>query len=145
MQRHLTKTIAVIASILCVMASLGDAAGHVSPNRAFDEYGPICWENEKARLDNFAIGLLNMPNTTLGHIIVYDGKRACRGEAIARAIRAKKYLVEYRKVPANRIVWRWGGDPSDPMTNPVIHSAGAAVLALIETLPVECGSLLRQC
>jgi len=98
MQGHLTKTIAVIPSILCVMASFGGAAGHVTPNRAFDEYGPICWENEKARLDNFAIGLLNMPDTTLGHIIVYDGKRACRGEAITRAIRAKKYLVEFRNL-----------------------------------------------
>src|SRR5438034_3727682 len=61
---------------------------------------------EKARLDNFAIQLLNENPTTLGHIIVYDGQGACRGEAVAQAMRAKKYLVEYRKVPAHRIVFR---------------------------------------
>jgi len=67
----------------------------------------ICWENEKARLDNFAIQLVQ--SGSIGNIIVYDGRRACRGEAIARAIRAKKYLVEFRKVPDGQVMWRFGG------------------------------------
>jgi hypothetical protein len=120
------------------------AAGHVSPNRAFDEYGPICWENEKARLDNFAIGILNMPNTTLGHIIVYDEKRACRGEAITRAIRAKKYLVEFRNVPADRIVWPWGGYVSEPLTQLVIHPAGAEIWPFLTITPVGGHNIRRK-
>jgi hypothetical protein len=110
-----------------------NSASHSLPNRAFDEYGRICWENEKARLDNFAVQLLNENPTTLGHIIVYDGQRACRGEAVARAMRAKKYLVEYRKVPADRIVWRWGGYVSEMMTTLVIHPAGAEIWPFVTT------------
>jgi hypothetical protein len=85
----------LMTMFLSLMLPFGErtSATDSSFNRAFDEYGSICWEDEKARLDNFAIALLN---DDLGHIIVYDGKRACRGEAVARAIRAKKYLVEYR-------------------------------------------------
>ena len=120
-------------------------ASHSLPNRAFDEYGRICWENEKARLDNFAIQLLNEP-TTLGHIIVYDGQRACRGEAVARAIRAKKYLVDYRKVPATRIVWRWGGYVSEVMTQLVIHPAGAEIWPfLTTTLSLEDATFVGNC
>jgi hypothetical protein len=146
MQRHLTTRVAcVIAMALCLNVPIGGAASRISPNRAFDEYGPICWENEKARLDNFAISLLNDNPTTLGHIIVYDGKRACRGEAIARAIRAKKYLVGYRKVPADRIVWRWGGYLDIPMTTLVIHPAGASIWPFMPSLPLAEVKFVGNC
>jgi hypothetical protein len=100
-----------IVLIMCVMLSLGqyNAAESYAFSRVFDEYGPICWEDEKARLDNFSIALLYGDKTSIGNIIVYDGKSACRGEAVARAIRAKKYLVEFRKVEPDRVIWRWGG------------------------------------
>ena len=107
------------------------------------------------------VQLLNENPTTLGHIIVYDGQRACRGEAVARAMRAKKYLVEYRKVPADRIVWRWGGYVSEMMTTLVIHPAGAEIWPFVTTTlslddvtfvgncnrrvrPVKCPSVVRR-
>lgn len=127
------------ACLLVIVLSLNFPAGArssanpFSPTSPFDKYGRICWEYEKARLDNFAIALLNYP-TALGHILVYDGKRACRGEAVARAKRAKKYLVEYRKVPPGRIVWRWGGYLDDPMTTLVIHPAGANIFPFVQSL-----------
>jgi hypothetical protein len=114
------------------MGGRNSASHHSLPNRPYDEYGRICWENEKPRLDNFAIQLLNEPNA-LGHIIVYDGQPACRGEAVARAIRAKTYLVDYRKIPANRIVWRWGGYLSEMMTQLVVHPAGAEIWPFFTT------------
>ena len=77
-------------------------------DRFFDQYGNICWEDEKARLDNFAISLQSDPDL-IGYIIVYDGNPSCREEAIARAIRARNYVVKYRKVEWNRVVWRYGG------------------------------------
>jgi hypothetical protein len=137
----------ILVVVLSFMLPAGErsSANHSSPNRAFDEYGRICWEYEKARLDNFAVSLLNDDPTTLGHIIVYDGKRACRGEAIARAIRAKKYLVEYRKVPANRIVWRWGGYLADAMTTLVIHPAGASIWPFMESLPLDQVTFIGNC
>jgi hypothetical protein len=148
MQRHLGKRIAcVISMALCLMVPFGErgAASHVSPNRAFDDYGRICWEHEKARLDNFAIALINDDATTLGHIIVYDGKRACRGEAVARAIRAKKYLVEYRKVPAERIVWRWGGYVNELTTTLVIHPSGAEIWAFLPSLSRDEVTFVGNC
>src|SRR5262249_47227414 len=85
--------------------SRNDPAG---PDRLFDEYGLIGWGDERARLDNFAIQLTNEPDS-LGYIFVYDGKNVCGGEARARAIRARKYVVEYRHLPWNRVMWRYEG------------------------------------
>jgi hypothetical protein len=105
------KTSYIMALILFVIFSTEkqNEAEAYAFSRVFDEYGPVCWEAEKARLDNFSIRLLYQDPIAIGNIIVYDGKFACRGEAVARAIRAKKYLVEFRKVEPNRIIWRWGG------------------------------------
>src|ERR1043165_1626023 len=76
--------------------------------RVFDEYGAICWEDEQARLDNFA-ARLDSWSDQIGKIVVYDGRRACRGEAIARAMRAKKYIVDRRHIDPTRVLWRFGG------------------------------------
>jgi len=70
-----------------------------------DRYGNISWEDEKARLDNFAIQLMNDPNQ-VGYIIVNVGRVSCKGEAQRRAARAKRYMVHVRGVPENRIIWR---------------------------------------
>jgi hypothetical protein len=135
--------IALIAMLPLAQHAWGNC---LLPNRAFDDYGPICWENEKPRLDNFAIALLNDNPTTLGHIVVYDGKRACRGEAIARAMRAKKYLVEYRKVPASRIVFRWGGYLTTPYTELVLQPRGGDLWAfLTTTVPLGDVTFIGNC
>ena len=84
------------------------------PDRPFDEYGNICWEHEMARLDNFAIELQADPNL-IGYIVVYDGRPSCREEAIARAIRARNYVVNHRGVAWNRVVWRYGGSRNELM------------------------------
>lgn len=75
----------------------------------FDEYGNIRFNDEKARLDNFAIQLQTDP-TAQGYIIAYGGRRGTRaGAAQARADRAKDYLVNTRGVDAGRIVTLDGG------------------------------------
>ena len=71
----------------------------------FDAYGNIAWEDEKARLDNFAIQLMNNPND-IGYLYVHAGRLSCKGEAQARAVRAKSYLRKVRHVDWNRIIWR---------------------------------------
>jgi hypothetical protein len=50
-----------------------------------DRYGHISWENEKARLDNFAIQLMNQPNT-IGYLYVQAGSVSCKGEAQAQGM-----------------------------------------------------------
>jgi len=75
----------------------------------FDEYGNIKFNDEKARLDNYAIQLQNQPGSQ-GYIVVYG---SCAGEAQARADRAKDYLVNTRGIDAGRLVTVDGGCRSD--------------------------------
>jgi hypothetical protein len=71
----------------------------------FDEYGDIKFNDEKARLDNYAIQLQNDPGAQ-GYIIAYGN---CEGAAEARANRAKDYLVNTRGIDAGRLVTVDGG------------------------------------
>ena len=71
----------------------------------FDEYGNIRFNDEKARLDNYAIQLQNEPGST-ATIIVYG---SCAGEAQQRGDRAKDYLVNTRGIEAGRITVVDGG------------------------------------
>ena len=61
-----------------------------------------------AFLDNFAIQIMNDPNL-IGYILIYSGEDSCREEAQARALRMKKYMMEVRGVPWNRVMWRDAG------------------------------------
>lgn len=69
--------------------------------RIFDRFGAISSNNEKARLDNFAIELQSDPSIT-GYIIVY-GRRTRPGEAKKRADRIKQYLWYSRGLGENRL------------------------------------------
>jgi hypothetical protein len=73
-----------------------------------DTYGALSWEDETARLDNFAIRLLNDPRL-IGYITIYGANGACVGEAQAHGMRAKKYLVDHRGVEWDRVIWRDAG------------------------------------
>lgn len=79
------------------------------PPVKFDEYGNIKFNDEKARLDNYAIQLQNDPTST-STIIVYGG---CEGEAQQRGDRAKDYLVNTRGIEAGRITVIDGGCRAD--------------------------------
>jgi hypothetical protein len=76
-----------------------------NPNRKFDEYGNIRFNDEKARLDNFAIQLQNEPAST-GYIVGYG---SCGTEGTTRANRAKDYLVNTRGIDAGRLMVVDGG------------------------------------
>ena len=65
---------------------------------AFDSYGELSQGDEKLRLDNFVIQLMQQQGTA-GYIIGYGGKRARVREAIARAERARTYLIKVRSFP----------------------------------------------
>ncbi|HKB65099.1 MAG TPA: hypothetical protein VKC61_04530, partial [Pyrinomonadaceae bacterium] len=87
----------------------------------FDEYGNIKFNDEKARLDNYAIQLQNQPGSQ-GYIIAYG---SCEGEAQARADRAKDYLVNTRGIDAGRLVTIDGGCRSDLLVQLWIVPTGA--------------------
>lgn len=82
-------------------ASCASAIEIVSKSRKFDEYYDIARNDEKARLDNYAIQLQSEPGSQ-GYIIVYPSRRARANEAQARATRISDYLVNSRGIDASR-------------------------------------------
>ena len=107
------KLITAICLSATVLSSPTASSGHYKPlpTSPFDEYGEISWEDEKAHLDNFAIQL-QQDSDLIGYVLVYDAARGCPGEAQARAIRAKRYVV-HRGLPWNRVIWRQEGYQAD--------------------------------
>jgi len=95
------------------------------PPTKFDEYGNIKFNDEKARLDNYAIQLQNQPGST-ATIIVYG---SCGGEAQTRGDRAKDYLVNTRGIEAGRITVVDGGCRSDLTVQLWIVPAGSTAPA----------------
>ena len=70
--------------------------------KRFDEFPDISRNDEKARLDNYAIEL-NDP-TLLAYVIVYPGQRGRPGDTQRHITRIVDYLVNSRGVSSQRIV-----------------------------------------
>jgi PKD-like domain len=75
--------------------------------RKFDEYYDIARNDEKARLDNFAIQLQAEPGSQ-GYILVYPSSRAKSNDAQARAQRISDYLINTRGIDSHRVVVTMG-------------------------------------
>ncbi|HVF42722.1 MAG TPA: hypothetical protein VM936_06920 [Pyrinomonadaceae bacterium] len=73
-----------------------------------DEYGDMAFEDEQARLDNFAIELQNDPAAT-GYLICYGGRVGHEGDARRRCERAKDYISRVRGIGGERILTADGG------------------------------------
>jgi hypothetical protein len=89
-----------------------------------DYYPPININNEKARLDNFAIQLQNEPNAK-GYIVIYGGAKARPGEKQKRMKRAYDYLVNTRGLSADRLITMEGGMRDQTTTELWIVPLGA--------------------
>ena len=82
------------------------------PSRKFDEFPSIARNDEKARLDNFAIELKNDPTST-AYVMVYPGQSGRAGEVQKHTSQIVNYLVNYRGIDARRIVTLTG--PTRPV------------------------------
>ena len=71
--------------------------------RKFDEFPAIAYNDEKARLDNYAIELQNDPSST-AYVIVYPGPRGRSSEVQKHTSRVVDYLVNSRGINGQRIV-----------------------------------------
>jgi hypothetical protein len=80
-------------------------AGVTPPPRKFDEYADLRFNDEKARLDNFAIQLQQEPGAQ-GYYVIFG---SCEGEADQRSARAVDYLVNNRGIERSRITVVNGG------------------------------------
>jgi hypothetical protein len=69
----------------------------------FDRYGDISFEDEKARLDNFAIQISN-ESGSIGQILMFAGRETFPNETRERLARAKSYLVNVRGLNPKRIL-----------------------------------------
>jgi hypothetical protein len=110
--------------------------------RKFDEYGNIAFNDEKARLDNFAIELQNNPGAQ-GYIIAYGGRKARANEAQARADRAKDYLVNTRQIDSGRIVTVDGGYREDLTVELWIVPTGATPPTASPTVDASEVTIIR--
>ena len=86
---------------------LSQAAPTVTPRR-FDEFPSISFDDDKARLDNFAIELQNNP-TARGYVLAYAGGNTRPGTAEGLGQRALRYLAQRRGIDPSRIVVVNGG------------------------------------
>jgi hypothetical protein len=91
---------------------------------AFDTFGDIRFEDEKARLDNFAIQIMNQKDAH-GFIIVYAGRKATVNQAQRRANRAKNYMVNVRGIDKERLYAVDGGYREDLEIKLIVAPAGA--------------------
>jgi hypothetical protein len=71
----------------------------------FDEYNNLKFNDEKARLDNFAIQLQQSPGSQ-GYYVIFG---SCDGEADQRSQRAVDYLVNTRGIDRSRVTVVNGG------------------------------------
>src|SRR5882724_6614318 len=86
----------------------------INKPRKFDVYYDIARNDEKARLDNYAIQLQNEPGSQ-GYVIVYPSRRAGPNDAQARAQRITDYLVNSRGIDPHRVVITMGPAREDWM------------------------------
>ncbi len=86
----------------------------------FDSYkSNISWINERVHLDNFAIELRKSPEM-VGYIAFYTNEKTSLKKIKARINRARRYLINYRKVEEKRIVIIYAGDgPSRVVLQPL--------------------------
>ena len=93
---------------------------------AFDSYGDIDFEDEKARLDNFGIQLENQPDSR-GIILMYAGQKTFEREAAYRLDRVRSYLSNYREIDSIRIITLDCGFTKDLTARLMIVPLGATV------------------
>jgi hypothetical protein len=71
--------------------------------KKFDEFPDISRNDEKARLDNYAVELQNDPTAT-GYVLVYPARARKTSDAQKHSSRIIEYLVNSRGIDARRFV-----------------------------------------
>ena len=139
------KLISLLCLLLVAASLLGNRAypSSTTPNSPFDEYGNICWDDEKARLDNLAIQLQKQPTAT-GEIMVYAGRISCNDEAKYRGNRARDWLKK-RGVPSHQVIVKDGGFQKDVLTILIIVPREARSYDYPSSLPRDKISIRRRC
>lgn len=99
-----TLKMAGYGSLNCSATCVGQIQPEPPPScRKFDEFAAISRNDQKARLDNYAIEMQNDPTST-AYIIVYPGQKGKPGEGQQRITQMVDYLVNSRGIDRHRII-----------------------------------------
>ena len=93
-------------------------------SKKFDEYYDIARNDEKARLDNYAIELQSEPGRQ-GYIIVYPSRKAKSNDAQKRAERISDYLINSRGIDPSRFTVKIGAARDSWLTELWVVPQGA--------------------
>lgn len=88
----------------------------------FDAYGPIPFAQEKTRLDNWSIQIINI--NARGLLVIYDKSPDGRRKLLQRAERAKNYLVRERGLAPQRLLIVDGGYKQESTIELRMYSIG---------------------
>src|ERR687895_424601 len=118
--------------ILCIAFLLCAPASHAAPavTQVFDEFGAVNHCDLGARLDNFAIQLMETPGST-GYIVSYGPDIEGPGSGRFWPVLMKDYLINSRGLPGRRIKTIYAGRNlvlTEPKTQLWIALAGAPAL-----------------
>jgi hypothetical protein len=102
----------------------------------FDEYGALSFEDEKARLDNFAIQLKNQPGAQ-AHIIGYAAQGGNSEDIETRLTRTRNYLVKNLGLEPGRVVTQNGGKREELTVELYLIPTGAAPPTPQPSVPEE--------
>jgi hypothetical protein len=89
------------AGLSCSVDCQVPVTDRLEPDK-IDEVSNVRFDDEKARLDNFAVELQNRPRDR-AHLIGYGGQEKDAPTGLRRAERARAYLVEARGIDRSRI------------------------------------------
>ncbi len=82
--------------------------GGLTQYRPFDEYTSKSEIDEDARLDNFAVTLMNDP-ASVGYVLEYGRQGSNINDAKDRAQRVRSYLTKTRDIDKRRVIAQYGG------------------------------------
>jgi hypothetical protein len=109
------KSLIGIAFCLCTLPAVAYAqepssrAPLIMAPERFDQWGDVRVSDEDAHLDKIAAQGKEWPLSII-HVVIHAGQTACVGEARARGIRVKNYLVQEGITPERIVVtdagWR---------------------------------------
>ncbi len=130
--KSLFVVIVIILTLTCTGWQSAIARANDQSARLVDEYGDINYEDEIARLDNFAIELQNDPGAK-AHVVIYRSRRDLPGLNYRRGFMVKHYLTSDRGIHPERVAIIEGGIRSCMSVELWLVPAGAAPPPLKET------------